>query len=45
MITNYLEQICTKRKQSLSDEWDESSPKKNKKWNVLIGFDNKGETL
>ena len=44
-ITNYLKQICTKRKQSQSDKSDESIPKKNKMRNVLAGFDNKGETL
>ena len=42
MIINYLKQIGTKRKQSKSDE---SIPKKKKKQNVLVGFDNKGETL
>ena len=45
MITNYLKEIGTKRKQSQSDKSDESNPKKNKKWNVLVGFDNKRETL
>ena len=45
MITNYLKQIGTKRKQSQSDKSDEFIPKKNKKWNVLVGFDNKRETL
>ena len=43
MITNYLKLIGTKRKQSQSDKSDESIPKKNKKWNVLVGFDNKRE--
>ena len=42
MIINYLKQIGTKRKQSKSDE---SIPKKKKRQNVLVGFDNKGETL
>ena len=45
MITNYLKQIGTKRKQSQSEKSDESIPQKNKKRNVLVGFDNKGETL
>ena len=45
MITNYLKQIGTKRKQSQSDKSDESISKKNIKWNVLVGFDDKGETL
>ena len=45
MITNYLKQIGTKRKQSQPDKSDESIPKKNKKQNVLVGFDNKGQTL
>ena len=31
MITNYLKEIGTKRKQSQSDKSDESNPKKNKK--------------
>ena len=45
MITNYLKQIGSKRKQSQLDKSDESIPKKNKKQNVLAGFDNNGETL
>ena len=45
MMNNYLKQIGTKRKQSQSDKSDESIPKKNKKGNILVGFDNKGETL
>ena len=45
MITNYFKQISSKRKQSQPDKSDESIPKKNKKRNVLVGFDNKGETL
>ena len=46
MITNYLKQIGNKRKQSQSDKSDdEFIPKKNKKQNVLVGFDNKRETL
>ena len=44
MITNYLKQIGTKGKQSQPDKSDKSIPKKNKKQNVLVGFDNKGET-
>ena len=45
MITNYLKQIGTKRRQSQLDKSDEFIPKKNKKRNVLVGFDNKRETL
>ena len=45
MITNYFKQISSKRKQSQPDKSDESIPKKSKKRNVLVGFDNKGETL
>ena len=45
MITNYLTQIGTKRKQSQLDKSDETIPKKNKRQNVLVGFQNKGETL